>query len=843
MKKGLLLIILLLNFIHFSAHSQTKPLFYYPFNGNANDESGNGNSCTNYGASLTTDRFGNENSAYYFDGINDYMKIIPNSDVDSLTDFTISLWFSHYGWNKTNSIYSTDSSIIGLQYIVNGHTESQTNYNPIEGIGVGLILNSDSTADIDAYYHWGKTDPANNRVVQKIKYPLHDTKWTHIVWMRKNGKDYSYINGQLTTNPKYLSNNPSSDFIDQQHPLYFGSANGLLVKNYQFKGKIDDVRIYNNALNESEITNIYNAQPVNITVNSIKEEINGNDGAIDITVNGGVEPFKYSWSNSTNSEDLSNGNATTYTVTVTDSYLNTKIQSFTINKLDPLNISLNDIKDEVNGNDGSIDIIVNGGKYPYSFNWDNNAVSEDIANLKANKYTVTVTDSYLNTKIQSFTINKLDPLNISLNDIKDEVNGNDGSIDILIIGGKKPYTYLWSNNAESEDITDLKANNYTVTVTDSYFNTQILSFTINKLSPLSISLNDIKDEINGKGGFIDISITGGKPPYKFLWSNNAITEDISNLKANLYTVTVIDSYKNQLIKPYTILNKLLYSISGNIKSNGKLINEGYVIAFNKTNNNWQPYTYSNIKDDGTYQITDLPISDYILYTITSEKYLSEYIPTYYYNNNSWEDAFSIHLDGFAINVNFDLVELSHHSEIGFCKITGKIQFENQSLYLFQTHTLNNDTYSIANQPIFLLKNGYIIATTLSDNNGTFYFNNIADGTYEILISNPSQKEYRKNITVQSNQSTENEIILNITKDLMLGDPYVKDDGINIYPNPVINKMSFSEQCDIKIYSLQNQLLLEEKNTSNIDVSFLIQGTYIIEIINDKNFKIQKIIKQ
>jgi len=343
MKKKILLIIMLIDLIGFSAHSQTKPLFYYPFNGNTIDESGNGNSCTNYGATLTTDRFGNANSAYYFDGKSNYMKVIPNVIVDSLEDFTISLWFSHYGWNETYGIYSTDLSIIGLQYIVNGHSANETNYNLIEGIGVCLILNSDSTADIDPYYHWGKTDISNSRVVQRINYPLHDIKWTHIVWMRKNGKDYSYINGQLTVNPNYLSNNPSSDFIDQQHPLYFGSANGLLTKNYQFKGKIDDVRIYNSALDESEITNIYSAQPLYITVNTIKEEINGNDGAIDISVNGGVEPYKYEWSNNTSSEDLSNGNATTYTVTVTDSYLNTKIQSFTINKQDPLSISINEI--------------------------------------------------------------------------------------------------------------------------------------------------------------------------------------------------------------------------------------------------------------------------------------------------------------------------------------------------------------------------------------------------------------------------------------------------------------------------------------------------------------------
>jgi hypothetical protein len=66
---------------------------YYPFNGNANDESGNGYHGTVYNAKLTTDRFNNPNSAYYFDGTNDYIEI-PNSSqlTKSNESFTISFW-------------------------------------------------------------------------------------------------------------------------------------------------------------------------------------------------------------------------------------------------------------------------------------------------------------------------------------------------------------------------------------------------------------------------------------------------------------------------------------------------------------------------------------------------------------------------------------------------------------------------------------------------------------------------------------------------------------------------------------------------------------------------------
>src|SRR5271170_1089907 len=62
---------------------------YYPFSGNANDASGNGNNGTVYGASLTTDRLGNSNSAYSFDGIGNY---ISTADINLSEEATISVW-------------------------------------------------------------------------------------------------------------------------------------------------------------------------------------------------------------------------------------------------------------------------------------------------------------------------------------------------------------------------------------------------------------------------------------------------------------------------------------------------------------------------------------------------------------------------------------------------------------------------------------------------------------------------------------------------------------------------------------------------------------------------------
>jgi len=67
---------------------------YYPFNGNANDESGNGNNGIDSGATLTTDRFGNANKAYWFNGTSNYIEVSDNPILRFSNSFSISLWVS-----------------------------------------------------------------------------------------------------------------------------------------------------------------------------------------------------------------------------------------------------------------------------------------------------------------------------------------------------------------------------------------------------------------------------------------------------------------------------------------------------------------------------------------------------------------------------------------------------------------------------------------------------------------------------------------------------------------------------------------------------------------------------
>ena len=86
---------------------------YWPFNGNANDESGNGNNGTVNGATLTNDRDGNENSSYSFDGLNDYISLFEGGQINFKDDdsFSYGLWFIQ-GASETNSYGNSNGSIL-----------------------------------------------------------------------------------------------------------------------------------------------------------------------------------------------------------------------------------------------------------------------------------------------------------------------------------------------------------------------------------------------------------------------------------------------------------------------------------------------------------------------------------------------------------------------------------------------------------------------------------------------------------------------------------------------------------------------------------------------------------
>ena len=144
MKKIIITTLVITALIGLSANAQIPQnglVAYYPFNGNANDESGNGNSGTVKGASLTTDRFGNSSSAFDFNGIDNMIEVPANNQFD-FQNFTISTWIKRSkltGWgciisksNWDNAAYETFALAVSDTVI---QISIKNNSNCIAGFG------------------------------------------------------------------------------------------------------------------------------------------------------------------------------------------------------------------------------------------------------------------------------------------------------------------------------------------------------------------------------------------------------------------------------------------------------------------------------------------------------------------------------------------------------------------------------------------------------------------------------------------------------------------------------------------------------------------------------------
>jgi hypothetical protein len=242
---------------------------WWPFNGNANDESGNNLNANVIGANLTSDRFGNANQAYSFDGVDDYFDV----GINQMDSFTVSLWIKNNSFSSTGIIW-----------------QHKNNCNR----GGGFML-MQINGNIRFYtYNCGECSPGGcgNIVDQSNLFTLNLNEWYHILLTKTNlGQIKLYVNStqvvQFTNTITNLNFGVQPFSIGKWHDvpdLYFTNANK------------DDIGIWNRALTECEIQDLYHAQ-----LNSASMNISaGTDQSIcsgdPVTLNGSGGS-SYQWNN------------------------------------------------------------------------------------------------------------------------------------------------------------------------------------------------------------------------------------------------------------------------------------------------------------------------------------------------------------------------------------------------------------------------------------------------------------------------------------------------------------------------------------------------------------------
>ncbi|MGZ3862130.1 MAG: T9SS type B sorting domain-containing protein [Bacteroidia bacterium] len=287
----------------------------------------------------------------------------------------------------------------------------------------------------------------------------------------------------------------------------------------------------------------------------------GNDGSATVVALHGNAPYSYSWSNGAATATVNNLVAGTYVVTVSDALNCISFKNITITEPSPLSVALSPTPISCYGkNDGTIELTVSGGNFPYAFNWSNGITVEDLINLSNGTYSVNVTDSKGCTANGSASIAL--PQELKLSDTYTNVtcnSGTNGAIDLIATGGVLPYTYAWSNGSASQNLSGLSSGQYTVLVTDANGckATIPLGILIDQPDALAVLSNSVSCPAPGSGvALVTVVPTGGwLSSYQVSFDNGTTYQTSGDYDALLpvnSTYTVIIKDNNNCLSPVPV---------------------------------------------------------------------------------------------------------------------------------------------------------------------------------------------------------------------------------------------------------------------------------------------------
>ena len=270
----------------------------------------------------------------------------------------------------------------------------------------------------------------------------------------------------------------------------------------------------------------------------------GSDGSATVSTSGGLnQGINFVWSTAATTATISNLKAGNYTVTATDGAGCRSIQLVSINEPPVISMRTTVVNVACNGDkSGQINTVVAGGNSPYTYKWSNGATTANLVNLVAGTYTLTVTDFSNCTNTTQAIITQPSALSINLSASDTLCAGTKtGTAQAVVSGGTTPYTYLWSTGATTSSIANLGPANYGLTVTDQARCQKIALFQIFEASPLKIDSALVQINCAGDStGEINIKVSGGLAPYRFIWENGTTTASRKNLKAGTYKLGISD---------------------------------------------------------------------------------------------------------------------------------------------------------------------------------------------------------------------------------------------------------------------------------------------------------------
>lgn len=269
---------------------------------------------------------------------------------------------------------------------------------------------------------------------------------------------------------------------------------------------------------------------------------------------GGTESYVFSWNN-----NLGNGHqqfvridsTISFEVLLTDSKGCTDKDEVTIIANPRPIVSLGDDIDICLGDSALIEVDVRGGSGPYGYNWNNGlgagGTSRIVSPTETTTYNILVTDSTFCSTTDEIVVSVNPTLNANILQIEDALCYGEasGNIQLEISGGVSPYEFLWQDNTISDNLNNLLAGDYEITVSDQIGCQDVINFQITEPEPISIDSSIIHPTLDNDDGSIKVNITGSNAPYKYTWLLDGVIvgdmDSVWNLSEGEYILEITDA--------------------------------------------------------------------------------------------------------------------------------------------------------------------------------------------------------------------------------------------------------------------------------------------------------------
>jgi len=525
-------------------------------------------------------------NGFNFDGNNDRLRVSDDNALDVDTAFTIEAWikpdvlstsglvtkFGNGSANRSFSLLLLSSGALEFSISQNGASETYVVSSNTVQAGVWTHVAAVYDGSQMRTYINGVQDPNT----QSASFSVFNSSKPLLIGARENGPVDLHYDGSMDEVRLWNVARTATELNDTKNCQLFGGESGL-VAYYDFNQGIPagnnsgitsipdgtsnnlDAQILNANLTNLPSSNFvvgavdsvsstcYSPVMLNAVV-SAHVSCNGlSDGSAKAIPTAGLAPFTYLWSNGTTTDSLVSVAAGAYTVTVSDAFGSSAVDSMVITE--PAVLASTTVVDSnvtCNGfSDGGATASGTGGTQAYNYMWSNSAITASITGIQSGTYSVTITDANGCTDSSSVMITEPAAL-VAASVVDSNVSCHafsDAGATASATGGTGAYTYAWNTGATLASIGGMVAGVYSVTITDVNGCTDSSSVMITE--PAALVAASVVDSNASCNGFFDggatASATGGSAGYTYLWSNSASTASITGVAAGTYSVTITDA--------------------------------------------------------------------------------------------------------------------------------------------------------------------------------------------------------------------------------------------------------------------------------------------------------------